>query len=91
MSTLDYKYLISTNDPIGREKALKAGANIIMPNITPQKYRKDYLLYEDKPCVDEDAEECMKCLEMRVHLAGDTISYNEWGNSRHFNEKKNKI
>jgi len=77
-------------DPIGREKALKAGANIIMPNITPQKYRKNYLLYEDKPCVDEDAEECIKCLEMRVQLAGDTISYGEWGNSQH-HKKKNQL
>ncbi len=74
-------------DPIGREKALKAGANIIMPNITPLKYRGNYLLYNDKPCVDEDAEDCMKCLEMRVRLAGDTISYDTWGDSLHFQKK----
>ncbi len=50
-------------DPMGREKSLKVGANIIMPNLTPSRYREDYLLYEDKPCTDEDAEECKRCLE----------------------------
>ncbi len=44
-------------DPLGREKAVKVGANIIMPNITPGKYRNDYSLYENKPCVDEEPEE----------------------------------
>ncbi|MDR2129743.1 MAG: [FeFe] hydrogenase H-cluster radical SAM maturase HydE [Odoribacteraceae bacterium] len=71
-------------DKIGREKALKAGANIIMPNITPVKYRADYLLYENKPCIDEEAEQCKECLDMRVRLAGDEIRYGEWGDSRHF-------
>jgi len=37
-------------DPMGREKAMKIGANVIMPNITPGKYRDDYLLYQNKPC-----------------------------------------
>jgi len=80
---------LQTIDPIGREKALKAGANIIMPNITPLKYRGNYLLYDDKPCVDEDAEECLKCLEMRVHLADETISYDTWGDSLHYKNRKN--
>ena len=71
-------------DKQGREKALKAGANIIMPNLTPVKYREDYLLYEDKPCLDEDAEECRNCLEVRIHMAGDEIGYGEWGDSKHF-------
>jgi biotin synthase len=71
-------------DPIGREKALKVGANIIMPNLTPQKYRGNYLLYEDKPCIDEEAEQCKSCLEMRIHFAGDKIGYGQWGDSNHF-------
>ncbi|MFA8300492.1 MAG: [FeFe] hydrogenase H-cluster radical SAM maturase HydE [Hyphomicrobiales bacterium] len=75
-------------DPIGREKALKVGANIIMPNVTATDYRKDYLLYEDKPCIDEEADECKNCLEARIHLAGDKIGYNEWGDSIHFKNKK---
>jgi biotin synthase len=71
-------------DKQGREKALKVGANIIMPNLTPVKYREDYLLYEDKPCLDEDASECRNCLEARIHMAGDEIGFNEWGDSKHF-------
>ncbi len=41
-------------DKMGREKAIKIGANVIMPNITPGKYRDDYLLYQNKPCTDEN-------------------------------------
>ncbi|MEI8048648.1 MAG: [FeFe] hydrogenase H-cluster radical SAM maturase HydE [Bacteroidota bacterium] len=74
-------------DKQGREKALKVGANIIMPNLTPLKYREDYLLYEDKPCLDEDASECRSCLEARIHMAGDEIGFNEWGDSAHFTKR----
>lgn len=75
-------------DPMGREKAIKVGANIIMPNLTPTKYRQDYLLYEDKPCIDEDADDCSKCLEARIHMAGARVGFGEWGDSKHF-EKRN--
>lgn len=71
-------------DPQGREKALFIGSNVIMPNLTPVKYREDYLLYEDKPCIDEEADECQNCLEARIHVAGGDIGYNEWGDSLHF-------
>lgn len=74
-------------DPIGREKALNVGANIIMPNITSSDYRGNYLLYEDKPCIDEEADECKSCLEARIHLAGDTIGYDQWGDSKHFKNR----
>lgn len=74
-------------DPMGREKAIKVGANIIMPNLTPTKYRNDYLLYEDKPCTDEDAEECKRCLEARIHMAGAKVGYGEWGDSKHFKKR----
>ena len=71
-------------DPAGREKALAIGANIIMPNLTPCEYRKEYQLYEGKPCLDEDAELCRNCLEARIELAGCDIGYGEWGDSKHF-------
>lgn len=74
-------------DPIGREKALKIGANIIMPNITPGAYRNDYKLYENKPCMDEEAADCRNCLEARIHMSGNKIGFNEWGDSLHFKEK----
>ena len=75
-------------DPAGREKALAVGANVIMPNLTPCDYRKEYQLYEDKPCLDEDAELCRNCLEARVELAGCEIGYGEWGDSKHFIKRK---
>ena len=74
-------------DPLGREKAVKVGANIIMPNITPGKYRNDYALYENKPCVDEEPEECLNCLDVRIQLADGEIAYNEWGDSKHFQKR----
>ncbi len=78
---------MQTLDPLGREKAIKVGANVIMPNLTPVKYRENYLLYEDKPCQDEEAEDCLNCLEARIQIAGDKIGYNEWGDSKHFRKR----
>jgi biotin synthase len=74
-------------DPLGREKAVKVGANIIMPNITPGKYRNDYALYENKPCVDEEPEECKNCLDVRIKLADGEIGYDEWGDSKHYHKR----
>lgn len=75
---------MQTIDPQGREKAIKLGANVIMPNLTPLKYRENYLLYQDKPCIDEEADQCQRCLEARIHIAGAEIGYGEWGDSPHF-------
>ena len=77
-------------DPLGREKAVKIGANIIMPNITPGKFRNDYALYENKPCVDEEPEECKNCLDVRIQLADGEIGYGEWGDSKHFHRRNDK-
>jgi biotin synthase len=71
-------------DPVGREKALNVGANIIMPNITPTVHRKNYNLYQGKPCIDEGAEDCNECLVARISMIGDTVGYGEWGDSLHF-------
>jgi len=71
-------------DPMGREKAVRVGANIIMPNITPGKYRNDYALYENKPCVDEEPGDCVNCMDIRVSLAEGEIGYGQWGDSKHY-------
>lgn len=81
---------MQTIDPMGREKAIKVGANVIMPNLTPVKYREGYLLYEDKPCQDEEAEECRSCLEARIAMTGDEIGYGEPGTSLHYQRRMNK-
>ncbi len=73
--------------PLGRERGIKAGANIIMPNITPQKYREDYLLYQGKPCTDEEATECLECLVKRIEMIGETVGFGKWGDSRHFSKR----
>jgi biotin synthase len=77
-------------DPLGREKALKIGANIIMPNITPEKYRDDYSLYTNKPCTDEEPEQCKACLDARISISGNEIGWNKWGDSKRY-KKRNKL
>lgn len=74
-------------DPIGREKAVKIGANIIMPNVTPGLFRNDYALYENKPCTDEDPDQCKNCMDVRIQLADGEIGYGEWGDSAHFKRR----
>ena len=58
---------------VGRNLALQRGANVFMPNSTPVQYRKDYLLYPGKPCVDETADQCATCVAFRVESIGRTI------------------
>lgn len=74
-------------DPEGREKGLLAGANVIMPNITPRKYRGEYLLYPGKPCVGEDSELCRGCLERRVKSIGEEIAWGERCDPLHFGKE----
>ena len=54
----------------GRELGLSAGANVVMPNLSPVGVRKLYTLYDDKICTGEEAAECRACLENRVKSAG---------------------
>lgn len=61
---------LGTIDPQGREMGLQAGANVVMPNLSPVQYRKQYELYENKICTGEEAAECKACLENRVAAAG---------------------
>lgn len=56
--------------PEGRELGLKAGANVVMPNLSPVRVRKLYELYENKICTGDEAAECRMCLEKRVKNAG---------------------
>ena len=61
---------LGTLDPRGREKGLAAGANVVMPNLSPVKNRKQYDLYDNKICTGEEAAECRTCLARRVESAG---------------------
>jgi biotin synthase len=62
-------------DKQGREKMLAAGANVLMPNITPESVKKDYLLYPGKICLDESGFECIHCLDIRTHLVDKTLDW----------------
>ncbi|NLK63027.1 MAG: [FeFe] hydrogenase H-cluster radical SAM maturase HydE [Fusobacteria bacterium] len=75
--------------PLGRERGLKAGANIIMPVITPKIHRKDYMLYEDKPCMEDDAEDSKINIIKMVENIGEKVVLGKWGDSKHFSIRKN--
>ena len=64
---------LGTIDKRGREMGLKAGANVVMPNLSPVKVRKKYELYDHKICTNEEAAECLRCLSIRVASAGYNI------------------
>lgn len=57
-------------DPVGREKGLKAGGNVVMPNLSPTSVREKYSLYDGKICTGDEAAECRKCIEGRINKAG---------------------
>ncbi|MCP3967267.1 MAG: [FeFe] hydrogenase H-cluster radical SAM maturase HydE [Lentisphaerae bacterium] len=71
-------------DPLGRELGLLAGGNVIMPNVTATEYRKGYQLYSGKPGLDENSEQSRLALEKSIAQAGETIIYNDWGDSLHY-------
>lgn len=68
----------------GREMGLKCGANVIMPNVTETEYRPNYTLYDNKPCLDENSSMCRGCLTRRIQAIGETIGFNQWGDSKHY-------
>ncbi|CAG9463417.1 unnamed protein product [Pedinophyceae sp. YPF-701] len=71
-------------DPMGREIALSRGANILMPILTPTKFREHYQLYEGKPCITDTAEECRRCLDARVHMVSKELRLNARADPPHF-------
>lgn len=61
--------------PQGRELGIAAGANVMMPNLTPEVVRANYKLYNDKPLQDMD-------------LLGFNVALdNAWGDSHHFSNR----
>jgi biotin synthase len=70
--------------PRGREEGLLYGANVMMPNITPLKYRENYKLYADKPQTDENSAESREALSEAIRSIGERINYHSEGNSPHY-------
>lgn len=70
-------------DNLGREKGIKAGANVVMPNLSPTDVRAKYMLYDGKICTGDEAAECRECIEGRITRAGFRIDmsrgdHTEW-------------
>ncbi len=57
---------LGTVDFSGREKGINAGANVLMPNLSPVSVREKYMLYNNKICTGEEAAQCIGCLSRRV-------------------------
>ena len=74
---------LGTISPLGREKGLMAGANVVMPNLSPREVRKLYALYDNKICTGDEAAECRLCMEGRIRHFGfipnmDRGDYSGW-------------
>lgn len=61
---------LGTIHPEGRELGIKAGANVVMPNLSPVSVRKKYQLYDNKICTGEESAQCRNCLEKRLETIG---------------------
>ncbi len=61
---------LGTADAEGREKGILAGANVVMPNLSPAGVREKYMLYDHKICTGEEAAQCSACLAGRIRSTG---------------------
>ncbi len=61
---------LGTIKPDGREQGVLAGANVIMPNLSPVKVRDKYMLYDNKICTGDTSSECRGCIERRMESIG---------------------
>ena len=61
---------LGTIHPLGREKGIQAGANVVMPNLSPVAVREKYKLYDNKICTGDEAAECRHCMARRMESVG---------------------
>lgn len=61
---------LGTIHPLGRELGIQAGANVVMPNLTPVQERKKYMLYDNKICIGDNAAQCRGCMDARLKNYG---------------------
>lgn len=78
---------LQTLDPGGLEKGLLAGANVVMPNLTPFKYRQDYSLYHGKVLVEDTLDEVLNILDHRCGAIGRKVEMDNPGDPVHFTER----
>ena len=79
---------LGTINPRGRELGILAGANVVMPNLSPVGVRKKYALYDNKICTGEEAAECMNCLKNRINSIGYEIVTDRGDNIKYKNERR---
>jgi biotin synthase len=58
----------------GREQGIMAGANVVMPNLSPVSQRKKYALYDNKICMDLEAAESRRAIEEQLEALGYFLS-----------------
>jgi len=75
---------LGTIHPKGRELGILAGANVVMPNLSPKSVRKKYMLYDNKICTGDEAAECRYCMEKRIESIGYHIACSR-GDHKSFN------
>ena len=61
---------LGTIHPQGRELGIKAGGNVVMPNLSPTDVREKYQLYDNKICTGDEAAECKNCMANRMKSIG---------------------
>lgn len=57
---------LGTISPNGREQGILAGANVVMPNLSPVSVRKQYTLYDNKICTGDESAQCINCMSNRM-------------------------
>ena len=74
---------LGTVDALGREKGISAGANVVMPNLSPVNVRDKYLLYDNKICTGDEAAECIRCMTARISRTGYRVVESRGDHIRH--------
>ncbi len=79
--------LATVNPRSGRELGLVRGANVVMPNLTPPKYRVHYEIYPNKACIRDTADGCFSCLHARIIAIGRSVGEGR-GDSPNFGARR---
>jgi len=77
-----------TIDSEGKKSALEIGANVLMPNLTPAKYKENYNLYNNKPGKENTISYEFNLAFEMIRNAENIVRLNEYGDSIHYSTKK---
>jgi len=78
---------LGTIDPLGREKGIRAGGNVVMPNLSPISVRSKYSLYDGKICTNDEATKCLKCIGKRIQNVGCSVDMSR-GDHKNWSDEK---